>query len=129
MYKQAGRLTAGNEYRIASTEKTRLPRLTLGSSLLLADKFTKVFDNWSSSIFAGLTAPILDGDRIDNEVYSPSKSDELYLNYRQTVLVAVVETNLNREKWRKENLQALAIEVAFSKNTLDETTRRYRRGK
>ncbi|MDD7986787.1 efflux transporter outer membrane subunit [Lentisphaera marina] len=129
---QSWLLLQSSEFRISSATKAKLPRLTLSAQANFNNqKFSRLFDNWFSNIMAGLTAPILDGQLLENEeLLAKARSDEDYLNYKETALTALneVEQALNAEKWRKEQIDTVKTEVEYSKNTLDETMRRYRRG-
>ena len=129
---QSWLLLQSSEFRISSANKAKLPRLTLSAQANFNNqKFSRLFDNWFSNIVAGLTAPILDGQLLENEkLLAKAKSDENYLNYKETALNALneVEQALSAEKWRRVQINSVQTEVEYSKNTLDETMRRYRRG-
>ena len=124
-------LQAG-EYRLNASKKARLPRLTLTAEANFNnEKFSEIFDNWFSSLAAGLTAPLLDGGRLESqELLAQAQSDEDYLNYRQTTLEALneVESAYTSEKWKLQEVVSVANEVSFADSTLKETMRRYRRG-
>ncbi|WDE97908.1 efflux transporter outer membrane subunit [Lentisphaera profundi] len=121
-----------SEFRLSGATKAKLPRLTLSAQANFNNqKFSRLFDNWFSNIMAGLTAPILDGGLLESEeLLAKAKSDENYLNYKETALRALneVEQALNAEKWRAEEISSVKTEVDYAKNTLDETRRRYRKG-
>jgi outer membrane protein, multidrug efflux system len=129
---QSWLLLQSSEFRISSASKAKLPRLTLSAQANFNNqKFSRLFDNWFSNIMAGLTAPILDGQLLENEeLLAKARSDENYLNYKDTALTALneVEQALSTEKWRRNQITAVQTEVNYAKNTLDETMRRYRRG-
>lgn len=116
----------------AAARADRLPAIRLSAKYeYSSDRTSTLFDNWISSLAAGLTAPLIDGGQKRAESRrSKAALDAAMASYRETVLNAFkeVQNALVTEKRSTETFAALSRQLESSRKALDEATNRYRNG-
>lgn len=119
-------------YDVAAARADRLPAIRLsGKYEYSAGSAAALFDNWLSSLAAGLSAPVIDGGMKRAEVRRTMEAMTAELAaYRETILQAFrdVEDSLVREKRTAQTADALQIQLSSSLKALDEARRRYMKG-
>lgn len=116
--------------RVARADRLPAIRLT-GKAAYNSDSLDTLFDNWILNLAAGLTAPLLDGGRRSAELdRTRAITDERLAAYRRVVLTAFgeVENALARETQQREQLAALERQLAFARDALRESEKRYMKG-
>lgn len=106
---------ADHEVGIAMAAK--LPSLRIGANLSTTGSLTDLFTGALASLVAGLTAPLLNGGRLDAEVaIAKEVVIEKAHNYRSAVLVALqeVEDALAREKQQVLYIESLVRELTLA---------------
>ncbi|MFW6161311.1 MAG: efflux transporter outer membrane subunit [Planctomycetota bacterium] len=125
------RLAAGN-HDVAAAVADRFPRLTLSARAETSDEQVQdLFDNWLASIAAGLTAPLLDGDRRVAEVdRTRAAAAERLHAYGRAVLEAVqeVEDALVEERQQRAFLASTERQLELASRAAEETRARYVKG-
>ncbi len=120
------------DLRVASAKASKLPAIRLSASANYSSaELSDVFENWYSNFAAGLTAPLFDGEKLDNEEkIKQSIAEQKLLSYRQTVLTALkeVEDALVKEYYQHKQLAAVRRELENSRKTLTEAKGRYLNG-
>ena len=125
------RLTA-QDWAVVSARADRLPALRLtGSATADSPNIDQLLDNWAASLAASLVQPIIDSGKRRAEVRrARARADEAVASYRQATLNALleVENALASDRFQDDYVKKVAAEEAFARRTLEETTRRYRKG-
>ncbi len=120
------------DWAVSAARADRLPALRLtGTARYGAADLDRIFDNWLLNLAAGLSAPVLDGNRRAAAAdRAAARADERLWNYRRTVYTAVkeVEDALVNETKRREHIQALEAQRDAAASGLDRANQRYRSG-
>lgn len=119
-------------FDVAAARADRLPAIRLSAKFdYNSSETSTLFDNWVSSILAGLTAPLLDGGQKRAEVRRTKAAlEENIAAYRLTIVQAVreVQDSLIREQRSQETTAALTKQLESSRKALAEADSRYRNG-
>lgn len=119
-------------YDVAAARADRLPAIRLSAKYDCSSSTTStLFDNWASSILAGLTAPLIDGGQKRAEVRRARAAlEEDVAAYRAVILQAFKEVQdaIIREQRSLETTAALIKQLESSRKALDEANSRYRNG-
>tara|TARA_R110002096_G_scaffold401386_6_gene598299 strand:- start:40160 stop:41668 length:1509 start_codon:yes stop_codon:yes gene_type:complete len=105
------------DHAVGVAMAAKLPSLRLGANLSSAGSLTDLFTGAVASLVAGLTAPLLNGERLDAEVaISKEVVIEKAHNYRSAVLAALqeVEDALTRESQQMLYIASLDRELALA---------------
>lgn len=125
------RLMAADE-RLEAAVAERLPSLQLSLNLSLqATEIAELFEQLLYSASASLSQPIFQGGRINAQIkQAEGVAEESLLNYAQTLLVALRETQdaLIREQRQKEFVESLQRQLESAERSLDLARDRYRLG-
>lgn len=121
----AGHTLAASNLRVAEAYKNRFPALRLtGSYGSSTDTLSKLVSSDSVlwSLFAGLTAPLLDGGRLEAlQGRSMAKASESAALYTDTVLLAFVEVENSLEAEQRLSAQQTFLEQAAKDSDSAET--------
>ena len=117
---------------VAVAKADRLPAIRLtADGGYGAEELSDLFDNWAANLFAGLTAPLLDGGRRRAEVRrTQAVWEERVGKYREVVVNALreVEDGLVRSQGVEERIEILRGELRVAGETKVEAVRRYKKG-
>ena len=120
------------EEDIAAAVAERFPRLSLtADATSRRDQWSGLLEEWSRTLVANLTAPLLDGGRRRAEVArTRARADELLADYREAVLEALVEVEdaLAQERRQRGYLEQLQERVRLGRNVLERQRDYYRSG-
>ena len=120
------------EQDIAAAVAERFPRLSLtADATSRRDQWSGLLEDWSRTLVANLTAPLLDGGRRKAEVErTRARADELLADYRETVLEALVEVEdaLVQERRQRGYLGQLEERVRLGRAVLERQRDYYRSG-
>lgn len=122
----------GSGWDVAAARADRLPALRLtGKFEQTGTEVERIFDNWISSLAAGLAAPILDGGGRAAVVRQQEavRSERLTI-YERVVFSALseVDTGLHAVQRQLELLEALIAQFDAAKAALDSARVRYQNG-
>lgn len=123
---------ASADARVAVAAAARLPSLRIGAGVSLqSGNLSDLADDVFWNLFAGLTAPLFQGGRLNAEVErTRAVVDERLAMYASTLLVAAreVEDAAAREQAQRARLARLGASLDTARDTLTAALERYRRG-
>ncbi|MFP4658082.1 MAG: TolC family protein, partial [Desulfonatronovibrionaceae bacterium] len=121
-----------SEWELTAAKADLLPRITLTARHeYSAEQFNTLFQNWITSLAAGLTAPLFDGKRRTAEVDRTRAVVEERLHaYQETVLTAIneVEDSLSDERWQRRYISRLETRLESARIALDQAKSQYING-
>lgn len=124
-------LRAADE-RVAAAFAERLPRIELSASITdTAVSAGELFQDWVSTVSAGLSLPLIDGGRRRAETDRARAALRVAINeYEQTMLDAIreVEDALSAEQRQRERLASLREQLNLAEQVLERIRSRYTRG-
>lgn len=122
----------GSGWDVAAAKADRLPALRLtGKFEHTGAEVDRIFDNWISSLAAGLTGPILDGGRRSAVVrQQEAVRNERLTAYERVVFSALseVDTGVHAVQRQIELLEALIAQFDAAKAALESARVRYQNG-
>jgi NodT family efflux transporter outer membrane factor (OMF) lipoprotein len=126
------RLTAA-DWRVSAARANRLPSITLSADAAYSSNAVDLlFNNWVTSLAAGLTGPLFDAGSRSAEVDRTRAVAEAYLaDYARTVAEAIqeVEDGLATENRQGEYIALLKVQMGASRAALKNAHIQYINGK
>lgn len=128
----AGMRLAAGQQDVAVAKADLLPTLKLTASHAnSSNELSSLFDNWLRNLAANMAAPLLDGNRRQNEVERvKAMVEERLAVYGRTVFSAIreVEDALVEEKQYDDSIASLKRQQELSDVTIREAQRRFMNG-
>lgn len=120
------------DWQVSAARADRLPSITLSADAgFSSDTVDLLFDNWVTSLAAGLTGPLFDAGRRSAEVDRTRAVAEEYLaDYARTVAEAIqeVEDSLAAETRQSEYIDLLKVQLSASRTALKNARVQYMNG-
>ena len=117
---------------LAMAIRNRYPRLALSASVSTTGEGNfNLFENWASTLFAGLTAPLFRGGELEAETErTRAVKNEWIYRYSQVILEAFreVEDALIQEERQVHRLQSLEKQVSLAKEAYEQLRIEYMNG-
>lgn len=117
---------------LAAAIADQFPRFSIsGRFQSTAAEPSQLLEDWLASLAAGMTAPLVDGDRRNAEVdRARAAASESLHDYAQTVLTGVqeVEDALTNERQQRKAVDGVRRQLALSNRTVNQLWQRYRNG-
>lgn len=125
------RLSAA-DWAVGAARADRLPRLSLTAQAEYAGQPSVLFNNWLTSLVAGLTGPLFDGGRRAAEVdRTRAVAEEMVQTYGKTVAIAVgeVQDALTNEARQRDYVDRLAEQLRYAEAARAEAHQSYLNGR
>ena len=128
----AGLRLSAARWQVSAARADRLPSITLTADAAFSSSaLDLLFDNWISTLAAGITGPIFDGGGRAAEVdRTRAAAEESLADYAKTVAVAIqeVEDGLAVEKCQNEHILLLKEQLDSSRTALKDAMIQYLNG-